>query len=80
MGSFQLGDWSGCWRLGSPQGFAPGLWLTRVICKHIYLESIGNQLTEVKKEKEVGGGNDHRSLLRKMLWDLCYWQKKRKSE
>lgn len=78
MGSFQLGDWSGCRRLGSPQGFAPGLWLTGVICKHIYLESIGNQLTEVRKEKGVGGGNDPTSLLRKMLWDLCYWQKKKK--
>lgn len=53
MGSFQLGDWSGCRRLGSPQGFAPGLWLTGVICKHIYLESIGNQL-KLKRKKGWG--------------------------
>lgn len=32
------------------------LWLRRVICRRIYLESIGNQLAEVKKKK--GWGED----------------------
>lgn len=80
MGSFQLGNWSGCRRLGSPLGFAPvskRLWLARVICKHIYFESIGNQLTEVKKKKGWGEEIIIRASFAK-CFGICVTGKKKK--